>query len=87
MVSERVREMAGARVVPSAIVPDGQLIVVDRRDGAIFPTLVVGVTSSEVQETAHRIVRAGLADVLRWLGQPTLTGRQLIENLGQRGNR
>lgn len=86
MVSERVCEMAGAMVVPSTIVPDGQLIVVDRR-GGVFSTLVIGVTSSGVQETAHRIVRAGLTDVLQWLGQPTLTGRQLIEQLRTWGSR
>lgn len=79
LVSGPVLAMAGATVVTSTVIPDGRLIVADLGDRDSLPTLVVGVTSTETHEQAHRIVRAGLADVLRWLGLPTLTGWQLID--------
>lgn len=41
--------------------------------------ILVGVEPrSDPAEAAVRIVRAGLADVLRWLGQPVMTGHQVI---------
>lgn len=47
MVSERVREMAGAMVVPSTIVPDGQLIVVDRRGGVLLLDALTALATAQ----------------------------------------
>jgi len=63
---------AGLTLHTSTLVPDGLMVVVNGS------RLVVGVTDSEIQEAAHRIVRSGLSDVLRWLDQPEHTGRQLL---------
>ena len=62
--------------------PDGVVVMTARWPGSgRVEYLVVGVTENDVHEQAHRIVREGLADVLRWLGQPVLTGRQTIEHM------
>ena len=66
--------MLGFPVVTSMFVPNGCVY----KSGGTF---VVGVSATEIEEDAVRIVRAGLADVLRWCGQPVLTGRQMLERL------
>jgi len=54
-------------------------------DGALmrFPdAFYVGVRAeSSVAHEARSIVRRGLRAELRWLGQPEMTGRELIEKI------
>ena len=66
--------MFGYPLVASTFVPNGFVY----KSGG---TLIVGVSASDIEEDAVRIVRTGLADVLRWCGQPVLTGRQVLERL------
>lgn len=68
--------------IPLAIaldLPDGRTKVMHTDSG---PVLFVGAEPrSAAAEEAVRIVNRGLADVLDWLGWPTLTGRQLAARL------
>lgn len=65
----------GFRLHTSEWLPDGDVLVAT--DG-----IFVGVRpETDVQHEARVIVRTGLADELRWLGQSVLTGRGVMASL------
>lgn len=67
--------LTGVPVYTSEWVPDGRVLKLDRG-------LYIGVSrETDDQHEARRIVREGLSDVLQWLGEPALTGRQVIDAL------
>lgn len=68
--------------IPLAIaydLPDGRTKWVRTDTGS---ALLVGVEPrTDAAEEATRIVNRGMADILAWLGWPTLTGRELMARL------
>lgn len=73
---------AGLPVTISPIATDGRIFALTGDFWRGSERVIIGIT--EESDTAHEarsIVRRGLKDVLRWLGEPTITGRELWEML------
>jgi hypothetical protein len=82
-------DIAGIPVITSAVIPDGELLIIGPSGPGTYEYLAVGIgpidNSEWCRREALRIVQTGLADVLEWLGEPPwrppLAGLQLLARI------
>jgi hypothetical protein len=81
-VNRNLAFYAGLPIIKSPIAKDGRIFALTGDFWSGSEKVIIGITNeSDVAHEARSIVRRGLKDVLRWLGEPTITGREAWEML------